>query len=63
MKRSNWRKRAALACGGAMYALFAAFGWQAEHYGESRMGQALLVSAARVRPAAALLRFLFKRGE
>lgn len=63
MKRSNWRKRAALACGGAMYALFAAFGWQAEHYGESRMGQALLVSAALVLPTAALLRFLFKRGE
>ena len=63
MKRSNWRKRAALACGGVMYALFAAFGWQAERYGEIWMAQALLVSAALVLPAAALLRFLFKRGE
>lgn len=63
MKQGNWRKRAALVCGGVMYALFAAFGWQAEHYGESRMGQALLVSAALVLPAAVLLRFLFERGE
>ena len=63
MKKGNWCRRAALVLGGVMYALFAAFGWQAEHYGESRIGQALLVSAALVLPAAALLRFLFERGE
>ena len=63
MKQGNWRKRAALACGGVMYALFAAFGWQAEHYGESRIAQALLASAALVLPAMALLRLLFEWGE
>ncbi|MBQ7887854.1 MAG: hypothetical protein IJ313_13345 [Clostridia bacterium] len=63
MKGTKLRKRAAIVLGGAMYALFAAFGWQAEHYGESRIAQALLVSAALVLPAMALLRLLFLRGE
>ena len=31
MKKGNWCRRAALVLGGVMYALFAAFGWQAEH--------------------------------
>ena len=63
MKQSKGRRRAALALGGVMYALFAAFGWQAGHYGESRIAQALIVSAVLVLPAAALLRGLFEWGE
>ena len=63
MKQTHWCRRAALALGGVMYALFAAFGWQAAHAGESRVMQALLVSAALVLPAALVLRFLFEQGE
>ena len=63
MKGETLRKRVTLVIGGAMYALLAAFGWQAEHYGESRIAQALLVSAALVMPAMLLLRVLFSRSE
>ena len=63
MPDTRRRRRLILAFGGVMYALFAAFGWQAERYGEIRMAQALLVSAALVLPAAALLRLLFGIGE
>ena len=63
MNAEKRRKRTALVLGGAMYALFAAFGWQAERYGESRIGQALLVSAALMLPAMALLKVLFSRSE
>jgi len=37
------RKRITVMLGGAMYALFAAFGWQAEHFGESRLLAGLLM--------------------
>ncbi len=59
MPDARIRRCAVLAFGSVMYALFAAFGWQAERYGEIRITQALLVSAALVLPAAALLRLLF----
>ena len=63
MKRTRLRKRTVNVLGAAIYALFAAFGWQAEHYGEIRMAQALLVSAALMLPAMALLKLLFWAGE
>lgn len=63
MNTEKLRKRATLVLGSATYALFAAFGWQAEHYGESRIAQALLVSAALMLPAMLLLRVLFSRSE
>ena len=63
MEKNKLRKRLTLGFGGVMYALFAAFGWQAERYGESRLIQALLVSAILALPAGMLLRFLFEKGE
>ena len=63
MQMTRLRKRAALVLGGVMYALFAAFGWQAEHYGEVRMAKALFVSAALVLPAMGLLHLLFSAAE
>jgi len=59
MKETQLRKRAVIVLGSAMYALFAAFGWQAEHYKETRMAQALFVSAALMLPVMGLLRLLF----
>ena len=59
MRTKTWYGRAAIGFGGVMYALFAAFGWQAEHYGESRIAQGLLIAAALTLPAMALLRGLF----
>jgi len=61
MEKTVWRKRTAIALGGMMYSLFAALGWQAEHYGESRITQALLLFAALLLPACALLRWLFEK--
>lgn len=63
MHNDGLRRRVTLVLGGMMYALFAAFGWQAEHYGESRIALGLLVSAGLALPAMALLRLLFDRSE
>ncbi|MBE5800317.1 MAG: hypothetical protein E7321_10270 [Clostridiales bacterium] len=63
MKEGMLRRRVTIALGGVMYALFAAFGWQAEHYGESRIAQGLLVSAALVLPVVAALRLLLGQSE
>ena len=63
MREKTWNARAALGFGGVMYALFAVFGWQAEHYGESRIAQGLLIAAALALPAMALLRRLFELDE
>ena len=62
MRIKTWHKRAAIGFGGVMYALFAAFGWQAEHYGQSRVAQGLLIAAVLALPAMALLRWLFHLG-
>ena len=63
MEKNQARKRAAIAFGGAVYALFASFGWQAQHFGESRPAAALLAAAALFVPACMALRFLFAAGE
>ena len=54
------RKRVTALIGGALFALFAAFGWQIEHGGESRPLAALLVAALLTLPAAALLTVVFE---
>ena len=63
MQDAKGIKRAVIVLGGMMYALFAVFGWQAEHYGQSRMAQGLLVSAALALPAMALLKMLLAHSE
>ena len=63
MQNNRLRRGAVLALGGVMYALFAAFGWQAEHYGETRPAQALLMGAPLALAAMALLRLLLRTGE
>ena len=45
LKKLHGRKLAVCLIGGAMYALFSAFGWQAEHGGVIWAGGALLVAA------------------
>ena len=45
--------------GGGLYALLFAFGWQAEHLGESRPAAALAAAALLLVPASLLLQFLF----
>ena len=62
MRKLHGRKLAVCLLGGAMYALFAAFGWQAEHGGHIRLGYALLTAALLVWPIAALLSVLLERG-
>ena len=57
------RKRTVCLLGGAMYALFAAFGWQAQHNGGCKPALALLVAAVLLWPAAKLLEILFEKGE
>ena len=58
LKKLHGRKLAVCLLGGAMYALFSAFGWQAEHGGVIWAGGALLVAALLVWPIAALLAVL-----
>lgn len=53
------RKRAVLLAGGAMYALFAAFGWQAQTLGESEPIRALRTAAVLFPLAALMLWALF----
>ena len=62
LKKLHGRKLAVCLLGGAMYALFSAFGWQAEHGGVIWAGGALLVAALLVWPIAALLAVLLERG-
>lgn len=62
LRKLHGRKLAVCLLGGAMYALFAAFGWQAEHNGHIHLGYALLTAALLVWPIAALLSVLLERG-
>ena len=62
LKKLHGRKLAVSLLGGAMYALFAALGWQAEHEGHIRLIPALLVAALLVWPITALLSVLLERG-
>ena len=62
LKKLHGRKLAVCLIGGAMYAFFSAFGWQAEHGGVIWAGGALLVAALLVWPIAALLAVLLERG-
>ena len=62
LKKLHGRKLAVCLIGGAIYALFSAFGWQAEHGGVIWAGGALLVAALLVWPIAALLAVLLERG-
>jgi len=57
------RKRITVMLGGAMYALFAAFGWQAEHFGESRLLAGLLAALALWPLAMGALRWLLRGSE
>ena len=59
MTREKIRQRAVALLGGAMYALFLSFGFQAERYAQSRPLWALLAAAALCLPAAFLLEKLF----
>ena len=61
MSGQTTRRRIVLALGAALYALFAAFGWQAQHLDESRPLLALLAAAALFAPVWLLLRFLLER--
>mgnify|MGYP005927204631 FL=1 len=62
LRKLHGRKLAVCLLGGAMYAFFAAFGWQAEHDGHIHLGYALLTAALLVWPIAALLSVLLERG-
>ena len=62
LKKLHGRKLAVCLLGGAMYALFTAFGWQAEHDGHIRLVYALLTAALLTGPIAALLSVLLERG-
>ena len=57
------RKQIVSALGAALYALFAAFGWQAERYGESRPVFAALAVCLLFAPLMYLLRALFALGQ
>ncbi|MGN0772927.1 MAG: DUF6020 family protein [Candidatus Ventricola sp.] len=61
MHGGTGRKRGIILLGGAMYALMASFGWQAEHLEASRPGRALLVAAALLVPAMAALALLLRQ--
>ena len=62
LRKLHGRKLATCLLGGAMYALFTAFGWQAEHIGHIHLGYALLAAAILIWPAAALLSVMLERG-
>ena len=61
--RDKGRKRAVVAAGGAMYALMAAFGGQAERLQEIRPLAGFGTAALLFVPACLLLRALFALGE
>lgn len=60
MTRGRIRQRAAALLGGAMYALFLSFGFQAERFAQSRPLWALLAAAALCLPSAFVLEKLFE---
>jgi len=60
--RERIRRKTVAVLGGAMYALFLSFGFQAERYGQSRPMRALLCAAVLCLPAAWLLGRLLRRG-
>jgi len=55
------RKRVTVVLGGAMYALFAAFGCQAERYGESRLPAGLIAALLLWPAASGVLALLLRR--
>jgi len=57
------RKRIIVLFGGAMYALFSVFGWQAEHFGESRFPAALLAALALWLAAMGALSLLLQKSD
>ena len=59
--RKRDRIRIAALCGGVVFALLAAFGFQAEHYGESYPGPALLAAVLLFVPISFLFDCLFRR--
>lgn len=63
MARGMGRKRAVIVCSGAMYALFASLGWQAQHLGQSDLPRALLTAVLLFVPAAGILALLFRKSE
>lgn len=60
MRPGRFRKRMTALLGGALFALFSAFGWQMEHGGESDPVAALLLAAALTIPFALLLTALYE---
>ncbi len=56
----NKREKAVCLAGGALYALFAAFGWQAQHMETGRFLWALGAACVLMIPFSALLAFLFR---
>lgn len=63
MHEGRMRKRAAVMLGGAMYALLASFGYQAQHMEQTEPARALLIAAVLAVPAMALLALLLGRSE
>ena len=63
LRRLCGRKKAACLLGGGMYALFAAFGWQAEHNGGCHPVLALVIAAVLLLPASEMLAWLFEKSE
>lgn len=63
LRRLCGRKKAACLLGGGIYALFAAFGWQAEHNGGCNPALALVIAAVLFLPAAEILAWLFEKSE
>ena len=61
MSNGLLRKRIVTALGAALYALFAAFGFQAQGHGPVDIPHALLVAAALFIPAYALLALLLRK--
>lgn len=63
MHDGRGRKRGIILLGGAMYALMASFGWQAEHLAVSRPGRALCTAAVLLPFSMAALAMLFRLSE